>query len=520
MGELEKLEELERREKLRWAFRLRRRLIIGLVFLYALSVVARLVTPRLTVLAFLLLFFAINEFREWLFRRRLAESVATRVLIVGEICAVVLAIYCSGGAESFLLPLSVLQIVGITVHVSYDFGWICAYVSTAAFSLVNILEFLGLAPHSPLFLSAPDGAAVYFRQTPIASGDPWRAFCYLVVATVGYGFTLSLTAYASGYINQKIKVREELLERAYSLQSAMWRLSDSLLGEFSVKSGAQILSTWMVHDLGYSSCVVELGLADNGFERTAHPPDFATDGELARLYSLRPANGEPAHTAGQQYLPLLRGEESLGWVVLGCAHRPGEEEMAILDTATNQFLSFLEKARSHQEIVKLSITDELTGIFNHRHFVAHLRQEVERARRYGQPAALLLMDLDHFKRVNDVYGHLAGDAVLKGLARRIQKSVRTTDLVARYGGEEFIVLAPQTDLGSAEMLAERLRHVVSESPLPADDRDLAVSISVGVAEVLVDRAQTDTDLMRIADSRLYRAKSAGRNRVIASSPDH
>lgn len=169
-----------------------------------------------------------------------------------------------------------------------------------------------------------------------------------------------------------------------------------------------------------------------------------------------------------------------------------------------------------------SITDPLMGIYNRRYLERRLADEVERAKRYGMPLSVLLIDIDHFKRVNDIYGHQVGDIVLEGMAQLIVTTLRTTDIVARYGGEEIMVIAPSTPVKTAENLAERLRKVVENSSyeIPIElDRDisaLGVTVSIGVACFSQD-TQDMQDLIQNADKALYRAKSEGRNRVVTAS---
>jgi diguanylate cyclase (GGDEF)-like protein len=170
----------------------------------------------------------------------------------------------------------------------------------------------------------------------------------------------------------------------------------------------------------------------------------------------------------------------------------------------------LEQARSEAE--RLSRVDAVTSVFNRRHFSELLAGELARARRGGQPPAVLLMDLDNFKRINDQHGHLAGDAALREAADRLASILRGSDCLARWGGEEFAILAPATDRDGAARLAERAREVMAERPFEVEDgAALELTTSVGVA---VDGALgTPEALVNAADEALYGAKRAGRNRV-------
>ena len=157
--------------------------------------------------------------------------------------------------------------------------------------------------------------------------------------------------------------------------------------------------------------------------------------------------------------------------------------------------------------------DYLTGLVNRQFFQERLEAELARAKRYGQTAALLLMDLDHFKRVNDRSGHDAGDHVLTSFAGLVQAQVRAVDTVARWGGEEFTVLLPETGLDEAREVAERIRNAVEHHAFEfrEDSIDVTVSIGIAVLEGAMDRVEV---AMRRADEALYQAKRSGRNRVI------
>lgn len=163
-----------------------------------------------------------------------------------------------------------------------------------------------------------------------------------------------------------------------------------------------------------------------------------------------------------------------------------------------------------------SVTDPLTGVFNRRYLDRCLADDVASARRYNLPLSVLMIDIDHFKLVNDTHGHQFGDRVLATIGEIISKALRESDSVARYGGEEFLVIARHTPLEGATELAERLRTAIEshEMNLPGQAESLHVTVSIGVADLSGEIAETER-LIHLADDNLYRAKEAGRNRTVA-----
>jgi diguanylate cyclase (GGDEF)-like protein len=193
-------------------------------------------------------------------------------------------------------------------------------------------------------------------------------------------------------------------------------------------------------------------------------------------------------------------------------------EMGELGKTFNAMADRLAKAQA--ELEDLSIHDGLTGLFNFREFHRQLAEEVERSWRYGHPLSLLMLDIDHFKSVNDTFGHLAGDDALRALATRIRQEVRPADRIARYGGEELVIILPETRASGAMTMAERLREIIASHPIPlGPGQTVTLTVSIGVAaypedvdsaEGLADSAE---QLIRASDKALYAAKEAGRNRV-------
>ena len=167
----------------------------------------------------------------------------------------------------------------------------------------------------------------------------------------------------------------------------------------------------------------------------------------------------------------------------------------------------------HENLVSNALRDPLTKLFNKRYLLDRLDSELKFARRHNTPLALLMLDLDHFKKVNDTYGHLAGDAVLANLATVLVKAVRNEDVVARFGGEELAIVLRAVPHDPAMLLAERLRRLVEGTVIAHHGKELRATVSVGVASWPSSKADTVDQLMETADRALYRAKNGGRNRV-------
>jgi len=171
----------------------------------------------------------------------------------------------------------------------------------------------------------------------------------------------------------------------------------------------------------------------------------------------------------------------------------------------------LEKIRLFEEIKMFSIRDGLTGVFNHAYVLKEIDSEIEKTKRYDITFSLILLDVDNFKEINDTYGHLAGDFVLKNLAFLIEKNLRAIDIVGRYGGDEFIAILPQIDLRNACVAGERLRHAVESETFLFNGSLIKLTISLGISTY--QDGNTAQDLIKIADDNLYKAKKEGRNRT-------
>ncbi|HUR54715.1 MAG TPA: GGDEF domain-containing protein [Gemmataceae bacterium] len=173
------------------------------------------------------------------------------------------------------------------------------------------------------------------------------------------------------------------------------------------------------------------------------------------------------------------------------------------------------ESQYHEEIYRLTVVDALTGLGNRRHLFDFLARELARSARHGRPLSLAVLDIDHFKRVNDQYGHAAGDAVLRDVAAMLRARTRADELSARFGGEEFALVLPEADAADALAACERLRESVAGCCFRCGDYAIPVTVSVGVMTMTGEAAVAADALFQMADAKLYEAKSAGRNRVVA-----
>jgi diguanylate cyclase (GGDEF)-like protein len=227
----------------------------------------------------------------------------------------------------------------------------------------------------------------------------------------------------------------------------------------------------------------------------------------------------PPMVRGLMALPLLIQDQAIGWVIvldLG-EGRLEARDFSNLRILCSQIAIGVEKAALYDRLQRLSTTDGLTNLTVHRTFQARLEEEVKRAERYKEPLSLIMLDIDLFKRFNDVYGHLAGDAVLKAVAGAMKDGLGSSEVAARYGGEEFALLLPRQDKAAAMARAEALRLGVQALRVDAAGEILNVTASLGVATLPLD-AMTKKGLLEAADQALYQSKKNGRNRVSGSPP--
>jgi len=269
---------------------------------------------------------------------------------------------------------------------------------------------------------------------------------------------------------------------------------------------SELEGTSFADNTGLVSAAVRLGSALPG--KGIRVADATVLDDATRLKGL----------AAIKILPLKTGAQVLGTLLLGSRREAafGRETVRQLEVIAMQAADALLRARLFEQTERLATTDGLTGLANHRTFQARLDEQLALSRRHGKRLSVILCDVDHFKAVNDTYGHPAGDQVLKGAARVLSREARGTDLVARYGGEEFAVVMPETDGAGAFAIAERIRRRLAGTSFPTELGPLRVTLSLGVA-TFPDDGDTKPRLVEVADASLYRAKRQGRNRTVAAA---
>jgi len=284
---------------------------------------------------------------------------------------------------------------------------------------------------------------------------------------------------------------------------------------------------------GYEVAAVKNGReALESFSKKFYPI-VLTDWMMPEMDGLQLCNAIRENiSAGYVFIFLLTARDSTDDMVAGLEAGADDyltkpfnraELIARLKTATR--ILDLEKSLkdANEEIRILSITDPLTRCYNRTFMDEQLPKELKRAIRYNHPISLVMVDIDHFKNVNDTYGHQAGDKVLKELVRSIDQSIRSdVDWVARYGGEEFLVVFPETDFKRAEVLAERLRRAISQKTVQFKEEEIRITASFGVSGFTSStslKAVSHEAMISLADKSLYQAKEEGRNRVIGRAID-
>jgi diguanylate cyclase (GGDEF)-like protein len=323
---------------------------------------------------------------------------------------------------------------------------------------------------------------------------------------------------------QTKRIAEDLLHQARvafseSAQRKVYRhqyhqqIADQVLGEFTSRLSATLDERQAVE-------ILEENLADIGI-RHARVALFEPDEDDSVAWSV--ILNRPLEPVSQRFpsrgfpppglyppdeilnliiLPLIFQEETLGYVAFDAGN------LEPCATVARQLASTFKTARLHTQVVELSLQDPLTGIHNRRYFDLFLNKEAERSRRLGHDLAIIMLDIDHFKKYNDTYGHPAGDKVIQNVAYCVGNGRRSADVVARIGGEEFAIILPETQIEGALIVAERIQNAIRT--LPDFDHPITVSMGISISRGTDIQAET---LVKKADLALYEAKQTGRDRI-------
>ena len=389
-------------------------------------------------------------------------------------------------------------------------GLIVAFLALAFVFAVALSRTLSAEIQRLLFAAQRLGRGDFTAQVPAEGNDEFAA--------LGREFN-KMASQLEGQL-------EELRKERSRLQDAIRRVGESFARGLDRVGVLEIVVQTAVDGVG-GDC----GRATMRRRAEAPMEEVATTGDPGLYHRVLHAAEAAVMDAGEAAEISLGGSSALAAPL--SATEGGDRVLAIVSVArgdrnfspqerelfsylTSQAAVSVENVDLHETVQRQAVTDELTGLFNHRRFQEVMDAEVERARRYDAEMGLIMLDIDNFKRVNDTYGHMQGDEVLRAVARVLRQSAREIDEPARYGGEEMAVALPQTDLDGAYNFAERVRKRIEalELPLLEGDGVLKVTASFGAAS-LVSSPQSDKEgLVAAADAALYRAKRSGKNRTV------
>ncbi len=456
----------------------------------------------------------------WKYRPKLISEVFTYSLIF-DVIFVTYLIKFTGGADSSFYLLYYLNIMFSAYYFNLNF---CVGISFAVTTLYMISNPELLSHVSPVELGLRVGFAWFF-------------------------------AYAVGFVSRHMKQSEaKLLKLLDTLNESTTELERSqarvekiyetsrVLGEILDDQGiTQDVFNIVESILGFEMCSIQLCSPDLSYlyERGRLEEGIRRTSNLREIIALDGVAGDVVHSAepkrlidleqNEKYIPSLKDAKSAMIVpmishgkVIGIlqaestrVNRFSEIDQKIASILAASAAMAYENSRLHNELEKMVVIDELTGVYNYRYFSEKLADEIKRATRYRQALSLIMVDLDWFKRINDTYGHEAGNVLLKGVVRVIAQNIRDTDTLARYGGEEFIVILPQTDHDDAQIIAERIRSEIERSSFGDGIKHpkLSATVSVGIT-TYPDNGHGEDELVQLVDQAMYLAKGSGKNAVV------
>ncbi len=308
------------------------------------------------------------------------------------------------------------------------------------------------------------------------------------------------------------------LSRTFAAHVELAAMTEGTLRELSIRTGCDAAALLVVSkgrlELAGSSGIRDaeklastesvLAAAHTGMPRILQlPRDVLVNGSLVDFI--------PQEV---QVLPVLYGVVPVGVLVVAFSQPSSAETGAILNTALPGLAVALKNSLNHEDLQRVSALDSLTGVYNRRFGLQRLTEEFGRSTRSSDPLGVLMLDLDHFKAVNDTYGHVVGDRVLQSVVRAIQQVLRDGDVLMRYGGEEFLIVLPGAGHDDVVQLAERVRRAVAETEIVETNQRISVTVSIG-GSGLPDKNATDAeDLIVMADAAMYTSKETGRDRCV------
>ncbi len=363
-----------------------------------------------------------------------------------------------------------------------------------------------------LMLNQQDGEAAWFNGTAIKAGEETDQVQIVLKDITATKRQFILSEKEIAFIHELSRTLPLLQDFDQMLERILGMLGEALHYEgfaLVLAEPNDTIATIYVGDNPESGfienikdCVKEV-LSDLGDEQDAADIEFALENKQGI-----DAGGE---TVGSQIMLPLAVVNGVAGLFSSKEDAFKKEDLSLFSTMVSGISSLYIAYKSYQQVQHLSITDPLTGLYNRRKFFEDLEREVARIIRYESPLALIMLDIDHFKAVNDRFGHQMGDEVLKEVAEILRENTRKTDVVARYGGEEFILLLTETPLEGATLVASRIREAIEKVAVLGADIEIKFTASLGVG-VFQEGDTTDTFVAH-ADAALYRAKDNGRNRI-------
>ena len=370
-------------------------------------------------------------------------------------------------------------------------GILLGMQSAITFSLLSIIFGLGLVTLESMGIPL----VRYFPVLPMAGWFTWVLSFILILAP--------LTPTIQNVAQSTVALREKqrFIESIFAATPNIIHIYD-LQEQRSVFSSRNLIAS-----LGYAE--EESGAAGNVFlKQLFHPEDYA---QLSNLYE-KWKTAEDGEALTAEYRMRTRSNEWRWFLERDMVFR--REAGGKVQQLAGTIMDITERKLLEAELERQATTDPLTGTFNRRQLIHLAEIELGRAHRYQHPTSAIMLDVDHFKKINDTYGHAAGDKVLVELAQLLTQKARNSDLVTRYGGEEFMLVLPETSITDAEDIAERIRRTVADTPFIVEGQTIRFTVSLGVVSS-ESVGQDFESLLKETDRLLYQAKQSGRNRVIS-----